>query len=186
MTEEGAKGDATRAPRGATSPVTFFTPPEETAPNPDAVPIDPRARVLLLPEVEMLSRRMADPVLRQEYALLHEGLTTGAVEGAAVARLENLLEMGLQTGRFRREHGPEGVILLNRLYQKTPRGRAVAQAAADVNAALAKLAGDIVSSVSIRTTSPGAYELVIETEQREMTVALTIESVRLVSVQAGL
>jgi predicted nucleic acid-binding Zn-ribbon protein len=132
-----------------------------------------------------MAARISDPSLRAAYDVLRDGLTKGEVPDVAVAHLENLLEMGLQTGRFRRQHGPEGVILLNRLYHQTPRGKEMATAASGVNKALGELTDHVIESVSIRSTAPGSYELTLLTDRCEMVVGINPGGVRVVSVLAG-
>ena len=185
MTTTGASPDDDRV-AAVPVPVRLYAPPpvvkEATV---SAVEVGPRERAILIPEARSLAERIAEPTQKAAYAALLDGLSAGMVDGAAIEPLENLLDLGLQTGRFRRQHGPEGAILLNRLSHRTPRGQAVAAALTGVNQAWSELAGQALESLTIRATTPGAYEMTVETDRCQMTVAIDPSGVRLASLETG-
>lgn len=158
-------------------------PPHPTSPSPLLLSV--RERELLRPEVATLVSRLDDPALRDSYAMLLEGVDRGSVPAAALDRLEGLLEMGLQTGRFRRQHGPIDAQVLYRLYSRTPRGMALATALEGVNQALAALDGQLLAGLAITAKAPGEYELSVETENCRMAVAVGAGGVHLTSVETG-
>ena len=197
--EQQGRGDdaAARSPLPPSPRLPVSPSPIPLAPRPAAPPDDPepadislaipaRERELLRPELAALTERVADPALRGGYAALLAEVESGTVTGATVRQLENLLELGLQTGRFRRQHGPIEAQALQRLYSKTPRGAAIAAALAGVNDALATLEGQAIDKLSLTAKGPGEYDLLIDTERRHLTIAITSGGVRLASVEAAL
>ena len=157
---------------------------DEPSPQPVIVLSD-RERELLRPEVAALAAGIAAPALRAAYAELLEGVEAGAVPPAAVDRLEGLLEMGLQTGRFRQQHGQIDAQLLYRLYGRTPRGSALVAALAGVNQALATLDGQTIDGLSVSAKGPGEYELVVETNTCRMAIAIGTGGAYVTSVEMG-
>jgi hypothetical protein len=144
-----------------------------------------RERALLRPEVAAFAASLGDSSLRAGYATLLDGVEHGLVAASVVGYLENLLELGLQTGRFRHQFGPIDAQVLYRLYGRTPRGRALAAALNGVNDALATLTGQTVDRVSITAKGPGEHELTIESDQCRLAVAVTAGGVHLVSVETS-
>lgn len=169
-------------------PAAFVAPPSppEEPPDETVLAVAGRERALLLPEVEGLLARLTDPTIQADYAALAEGLTAGQVSGAALRRLEQFLELGLETGRFRRQLGAIDAQALHRLYGRTPRGAAVAAALAGVNDALAALAGQTLDRLAVTAKGPGDYELALDTDHGHLTVALSPAGARLVSVELAL
>jgi hypothetical protein len=135
--------------------------------------------------VATLVARLDDPALRDSYIVLLEGIDSGLMPAAALDRLEGLLEMGLQTGRFRRQHGPIDAQVLYRLYSRTPRGTALATALEGVNQALAALDGQALAGLAITAKGPAEYELSVETESCRMAIAIGAGGVHLTSVETG-
>lgn len=156
------------------------------APPPDpSVKLTERERTLLRPQVAAYAASLSDPALSLGYSSLLEGIERGGVAEDAVGYLENLLELGLQTGRFRHQFGPIDAQVLYRLYCRTPRGLALASALNGVNEALAALEGQVIDRLSIAAKGPGEHELTIETDQCRLAVAVTPGGVHLVSVETG-
>jgi hypothetical protein len=96
--------------------------------------------------------------------------------------LEELLELGLQTGRLRALYGPGGEQAALRTYRRLPGGRELGRAASEVTEALAALAGKTLESLSIQAVGPGVYVVSIEAEGAELSVRLDRQGARLVSV----
>lgn len=178
---------AAEAPR-ASAPATFVAPPAppEEPPDETVLPVGGREQALLRPEVDGLLARLTDPPTQADYAALAEGLAAGKVSGSALRRLEQFLELGLETGRFRRQLGAIDAQALHRLYGRTPRGAAVAAALSGVNDALAALAGQTLDRLAVTAKGPGDYELTIDTDQGHLVVALGPAGARLVSVELAL
>ena len=182
MSEPAARGS------GGGVPAVFLGQPAAETPESDEaqLAIGQRERALLLPDIAQLAERITAPALREAYAVLRDAIESGSISGPDLKTLEDFLAMGLQTGRFRHQRGPEAAVMLNRLYAKTPRGIAAGAAADGVNKALGALVGQEIGALSIRATVPGSYELVVETEACQMTVGISPDGLRVVSIEAGL
>ena len=85
-------------------------------------------REVLAEEVGVFARTLKDPDTRERYAQLGAAVQQGTVPAHLVGFLETMLELVLQTQRVRRQHGPDAEQALLRLFHRTPRGAALAQA----------------------------------------------------------
>jgi hypothetical protein len=146
-----------------------------------ALALDPLQREILLEELATLMDSLRDAETRAPWEDLAVAVAGAAVEEALVGRLEQILEMTLQTGRVRRVHGAESEQALLRLFHQTPRGGAARRATEAVNRTLASLAGQTVETLLFTTQGPGVYRLGIETERCKLTLeidrhGITVES----------
>jgi hypothetical protein len=141
-------------------------------------------REVLAEEVEAFARTLKDPDTRERYARLSAAVQQGTVPPHLVGFLETMLELVLQTQRVRRQHGPEAEQALLRLFHRTPRGAALAQAARDVNAALAALRGQTLESLTF-TPTPRGHSLVIDTTHCSLTLAIDRAGVRVERLETG-
>ena len=96
--------------------------------------------------------------------------------------LEELLELGLQSGRIRSVYGPEGEQAALKTYRRLPGGRALADTAAEVSDALSALAGKTLEDVKLQSTGPGSYLLTLAVDGLELSVRLDRAGARLHSV----
>jgi hypothetical protein len=103
-------------------------------------------------------------------------------EVADVDLLENVLELGLQTGRIRALYGPGGEQAAIATVRKLPRGRERGESARDVSAALQALAGKTLDSVALTAVGPGAFTLALGAGGVELSVRLDKSGARLTSV----
>ena len=85
-------------------------------------------REVLAEEVEDFAQTLKDPDTRERYAHLGAAVQQGTVPPHLVGFLETMLELILPTQRVRRQHGPDAEQALLRLFHRTPRGAALAQA----------------------------------------------------------
>jgi len=112
----------------------------------------------------------------------------GEVEAGAVAPerfppLENFLELGLHTGRFKSRFGATGEEALIRLFHQTPRGAAIAGSVAEVNQALTSFTGQGIVGLAVAAHGPDAYSLSIETDRARLTIRLDRSGVRVGDVE---
>ena len=96
----------------------------------------------------------------------------GELGDADAQSLGELLELGLQSGRIRSVYGPEGEQAALKTYRRLPEGRALADSAAEVTDALAKLAGRTLEDVKVQSTGPGSYLLTLTVDGLELSVRL--------------
>jgi hypothetical protein len=146
-----------------------------------ALAIDPSQREVLLEELAMLLASLRDAETRAPWEELALGVDEGAVAEELLGRLEQILEMTLQTGRVRRVHGAESEQALLRLFHQTPRGAASRRATEAVNRTLASLAGQTIETMLFTSQGPGVYRLGLETDRVKLTLEIdrhgvTVES----------
>ena len=102
--------------------------------------------------------------------------------GASAEALEELLELGLQTGRLRALYGPGGEQAALLAFRRLPRGAELARGAREVTEALAALEGRRIDSVSLANAGPGAYVLSLAADGLELSVRLDRQGARIHSV----
>jgi hypothetical protein len=146
-----------------------------------ALAIDAVQREVLLEELATLVVSLRDPVTRTPWEELAAAVDEGAVEEDLLGRLEQILEMTLQTGRVRRVHGAESEQALLRLFHQTPRGSASRRATEAVNRTLATLAGQTIETLLFTSQGAGVYRLGVETDRVKLTLeidrhGITVES----------
>jgi hypothetical protein len=152
-----------------------------TATEAPVLAIDAVQREVLLEELATLVVSLRDPETRTPWEELAAAVDAGGVEESHLGRLEQILEMTLQTGRVRRVHGAESEQALLRLFHQTPRGAASRRATEAVNRTLATLAGQTLETMLFITQGPGAYRLGIATANCKLTLeidrhGITVES----------
>lgn len=143
--------------------------------------IDALQREVLLEELATIVVSLRDPAAQAPWEELAAAVDAGEVEEEQLGRLEQLLEMTLQTGRVRKIHGAEGEQALLRLFHQTPRGAAARKATEAVNRTLAGLAGQTVESLLFTSRGAGVYRLGIATDRCKLTLEIdrhgvTVES----------
>ena len=141
-------------------------------------------REVLAEEVDVFARTLKDPDTRERYAQLGAAVQQGTVPLHLVGFLETMLELVLQTQRVRRQHGPDAEQALLRLFHRTPRGAALAQAAREVNAALEALHGHSLESLTF-TPTPRGHNLVVDTQHCSLTLAIDRAGVRVERMETG-
>jgi hypothetical protein len=146
-----------------------------------AVTIDAVQREILLEELATLVVSLRDAETRAPWEALAGAVDCGAVGEDLLGRLEQILEMTLQTGRVRRVHGADSEQTLLRLFHQTPRGAASRRATEAVNRTLATLAGQTIETLLFTSQGPGVYRLGVETDRVKLTLEIdrhgvTVES----------
>jgi hypothetical protein len=121
-----------------------------------AVALRGEAAEVALAEAKAVLAHVADEERRGRLADLMAAVRDGEVDGADADALEEVLELGLQTGRVRALYGPGGEAAALKVYRQLPRGREVSQTAREVSDALA---GRTYSSISVSASGPGAWTL---------------------------
>jgi len=149
-----------------------------------ALALDAVERETLLEEIGLFAAHLPDERTRARYDELHQAVAQGAVPPEMVGRLETLLDLLLPTGGVRKRHGHEGDQALQRLWQRTPRGAALKQAAQEVNEALSILRGQSLEGVSFSST-PRGHTLSIDTTRCHLTLAIDRDGVRVERVEVG-
>ena len=135
-----------------------------------------------LGEAQAVLALVHDPERRGRLADLVAAVQDGEVGGEDAQALEELLELGLQSGRIRGVYGPEGEQAALKTYRRLPGGRALADSAADVSEALSALSGKTLDDVKVQSTGPGAYLITLAVDGLELSVRLDRAGARLHSV----
>jgi hypothetical protein len=119
---------------------------------------------------------------RERLASLVSAVGEGEVAGEDAETLEEVLELGLQSGRLRAFYGPGGEQAALRLYRRLPRGAGLVGSAEDVSRALAGLRDKPIESISLSAVGPGAFALTIAAGGIELSLRLDRQGARLASV----
>jgi hypothetical protein len=140
------------------------------------------AQEVALAEAQAVLAMARDDGYRARLASLQAAAGEGVVDGEDAETLQELLEVGLQSGRLRALYGPGGERAALSTYRRLPNGAAVAESARDVSEALRALAGEELRTVSLESNGPGAYTLSLSAGSAEITVRLDRQGARLHSV----
>jgi hypothetical protein len=140
------------------------------------------AQEVALAETQAVLVMARDDEYRGRLASLQAAATEGEVAGEDADTLQELLELGLQSGRLRALYGPGGERAALATYRRLPNGSAVAASAREVSEALRALAGQELRSIALEAVGPGAFTLSIGAGATEITVRLDRQGARLHSV----
>jgi hypothetical protein len=147
-----------------------------------AVALRGEAVEVALGEAQAVLSMVQHPERRNRLADLVAAIGDGEVDGPDAESLEELLELGLQTGRLRALYGPGGEQAALSVYRKLPRGRSASAAAREVNDALQALEGRSLEKVSVQAAAPGEYIVEINADGLQLSVRLGRNGARLGSV----
>jgi hypothetical protein len=139
------------------------------------------AREVALAEAQAVLAMVQDKGRRARLAALVAAADDGAVAGDEAGALEELLELGLQTGRLRALYGPGGEQAALQTYRRLPRGSGLAKSASEVSSALGALVGRPLRQLSLQAVGPGAFTLTLAADGTELTVRLDRQGARLTS-----
>ncbi|HKT45370.1 MAG TPA: hypothetical protein VJQ85_11260 [Gaiellaceae bacterium] len=140
------------------------------------------AAEVALGEAQAVLAAVRSPERRARLADLVAAVQDGELGDDEAQALEELIELGLATGRIRSVYGPEGEQAALKTYRRLPGGRELADGAHDVTGALAALEGKTLERVSVQATGPGAFVVSIGVEGLELTVKLDRAGARIHSV----
>jgi hypothetical protein len=140
------------------------------------------AQEVALGEAQAVRALAADGGYRERLAALIGAASEGEVGGEDAETLEELLELGLQSGRIRALYGPGGEQAALALYRRLPHGAELVESAREVTAALSALEGRELGSIELRAVGPGAFTLSLAAEDLELSLRLDRQGARLSSV----
>jgi hypothetical protein len=147
-----------------------------------AVRIADEAAEVALAEAQAVLAMVHDEERRGRLADLIAAVGDGGVEGADAEALEEVLELGLQTGRVRAIYGPAGEQAALKVYRQLPGGRELGKTTREVTEALAALEGKPLETVRLQATGPAAFLLTLGVDGLEVSVRLDRQGARLNSV----
>jgi hypothetical protein len=134
--------------------------------------LNPAAVEVALGEAQAVLAMVSDEGRRGRLAELVAAVQDGELGAEEAQALEEIIELGLSTGRIRGIYGPEGEQAALKTYRKLPRGRELSESARDVTDALGALEGRTLEQVKVQAAGPGAYLLSIGVEGLELAVRL--------------
>ena len=146
------------------------------------VKLSAEAAEVALGEAQAVLSMVQDEERRARLADLIAAVGEGVVDDEDAEALEELLELGLQTGRIRAVYGPGGEQAALQTYRRLPRGAELAESAREVTAALQTLLGKPLESISVEASAPGAYALTLKVDGIDLSVRLDRQGARLASV----
>jgi hypothetical protein len=140
------------------------------------------AQEVALAETQAVLAMARDDGYRARLAALQASVGEGEVDGEDEETLQELLELGLQSGRLRALYGPGGERAALAAYRKLPNGAGAVASAREVSEALGSLAGRELRSVSLEAVGPGAFSLTLAAGAAEISIRLDRNGARLHSV----
>jgi hypothetical protein len=147
-----------------------------------AVKLDAASAEVALGEAQAVLSLVQDAERRGRLADLVAAVEDGELGDDEAQALEEIIELGLSTGRIRSVYGPEGEQAALKTYRTLPRGKELSESTRDVTGALAALEGKTLEQVKVQAAGPGAYLLSIGVEGLELTIRLDRSGARLHSV----
>lgn len=140
------------------------------------------AAEVALGEAQAVLAFVHDEERRGRLADLVAAVQQGELGEDEAQALEELIELGLTTGRIRSVYGPEGEQAALKTYRRLPGGRELADGARQVSAALEALEGKTVERVSVQSSGPGVFLVSIAVDGLELSVKLDRAGARVHSV----
>ncbi len=140
------------------------------------------AAEVALGEAQAVLALVSDGERRGKLADLVAAVGEGQVEGEQAEALEELLELGLQSGRLRAVYGPGGEQAALRVYRQLPRGRELGDSARALTRALATLEGRTLDSIRLQALGPGAFQLTLAADGFELSLRLDQQGARVAGV----
>ena len=108
------------------------------------------AAEVALGEAQAVLALVHDGERRGRLADLVAAVQDGELDDDDAQALEELIELGLSSGRIRSIYGPEGEQAALKIFRRLPGGRALADSAAEVSDALAGLEGKTLEQVKVQ------------------------------------
>ena len=152
----------------------------------DTLRLDTLQRDLLIPQIQAFVDATSDTTARESYLALKAAVEAMEVPEAQQVRLGAIVEVALQSGRIRKLFGPGAELALHAVFQKTPRGREIAQSLRELNTALARLKGDTVEEMTAAIRAPGAWALTVKTAGCQLVIRFEPAGVRVETVEVAL
>jgi len=147
-----------------------------------SVAIRGEAAEVALGEAQAVLALVGDPERRGRLADLVAAVQDGELGEEEAQALEELLELGLSSGRIRGLYGPEGEQAALKTFRRLPGGRALSDGAAEVTEALSALEGRRLEQVKVQATGPGSWLVTLGVEGLELSVRLDRAGARVHSV----
>jgi hypothetical protein len=146
------------------------------------IPLRGEAAEVALGEAQAVLALVHDENRRGRLADLVAAVQEGELGDDEAQALEELIELGLQSGRIRGVYGPEGEQAALKTFRRLPGGRALAESAAEVTEALAALEGRTLEQVRVQSAGPASFLVTLGVDGLELSVRLDRAGARVHSV----
>jgi hypothetical protein len=130
------------------------------------------AAEVALGEAQAVLALVHDDERRGRLADLVAAVQEGELGDEEAQALEELIELGLTSGRIRGVYGPGGEQAALKTYRRLPGGRALADSARGVTEAVAALEGRVLERVSVQSLGPGAFVVTLAAGALEVSIRL--------------
>jgi hypothetical protein len=140
------------------------------------------AAEVALGEAQAVLALVQDEERRGRLADLVAAVQDGELDEDEAQALEELIELGLTSGRIRSIYGPEGEQAALKTFRRLPGGRALSDSAGEVTDALSALEGKLLEKVQVRSTGPASFLVTLGVEGLELSVRLDRAGARVHSV----
>jgi hypothetical protein len=140
------------------------------------------AAEVALGEAQAVLALVQDGERRGRLADLVAAVQDGELGEDEAQALEELIGLGLSSGRIRGIYGPEGEQAALKTFRRLPGGRALSESAGEVTTALGALEGKVLESVKVQSAGPGAFVVSVAVEGLELSVKLDRAGARVHSV----
>jgi hypothetical protein len=144
-----------------------------------SVALTGEAAEVALGEAQAVLAMVQDDERRGRLADLVAAVQDGELGEDEAQALEEIIELGLSTGRIRGVYGPEGEQAALKTYRKLPRGKELSTSAREVTEALAALEGKTLERVAVQAAGPGAFVITVAVEDLELSVRLDRSGARI-------
>jgi hypothetical protein len=151
----------------------------------ESIKLDRLQRDAIAPQIDAFLASTADASARDAYTALRNAVEELEVPDEMAARLGAITEMAITSGRARAAHGPGAELALWSLFQKTPKGQAIAASVAALNRALGELEGQPLEHANAVARGPGAYALTLKTAECQLTIRFEPGGIRVESAEFG-
>jgi hypothetical protein len=162
-----------------------LSPAMTLVPDDESLKLDDLQRQAMLQQIAAFAQANPDAQAQSGYAKLADAVTCQEVPPALIPRLTAILEISLGGDRIRRTAGAGAHLALMALFQKTPRGQALAAEVRSINAALSQLKGHPLTEISATQRGPGIYSLTIATPACRMVLRFESDGVSIESLDVG-
>src|SRR6201987_1161582 len=115
------------------------------------------AAEVALGEAQAVLAPVQDGERRGRLADLVAAVQEGELGDDEAQALEELIELGLASGRIRSVYGPEGEQAALKTYRRLPGGPGRGESADEVTEALSSLEGKLLEQVKVQSTGPGSF-----------------------------
>ena len=147
--------------------------------TPKAIKLSAEAAEVALAEAQAVLALVQDEERRGRLGDLIAAIQDGELDEDDAQALEEIVALGLSTGRIRGIYGPEGETATLKLYRKLPGGRELSESTKEITEALSSLEGKTLEKISVQSAGPGAYVVSIGVEGLELSVRLDRSGARL-------